>query len=57
VPFQHHPVIVTDLIEYLVDRKNRTVTHKQVTAFLRRVGGESLGQRRLYRVAGAAPAL
>jgi phage/plasmid primase-like uncharacterized protein len=47
-PFLNDLVVVTDIMEYLADRKkNRVVTHKQVTAFLRKVGASLLGQKRL----------
>jgi len=40
---RHDLVVVTDLIEHLDWR----VTHKQVAAFLREIGAELLGQKRL----------
>ena len=52
-PFRHDLVAVTDIIEHLAERKNRNVSHKQVTMFLRTTGGKALGQKRL--VSGRKP--
>jgi len=46
-PFRHDLVVVTDLIQYLDKEHRRAVTHKQVAAFLRKIGAELLGQKRL----------
>lgn len=46
-PFRHDLVAVNHIIDWLTANRNIRVTHKQVTAFLRQIGGEPLGQKRI----------
>lgn len=46
-PFRSDLVVVSDVIDYLSDKKNLKVTHKVLSNFLRSVGAIGLGQKRL----------
>lgn len=46
-PFRHDLVAANHIIDYLADSRKMRVTHKQVSTFLRQIGGVPLGQKRI----------
>jgi hypothetical protein len=51
-PFQHDLIVINDLIDYLRDFKKTAVTHKTLSNFVRKNGGDTLGQKRLGKRIG-----
>ena len=47
MPFQRELIVINDVIDYLRDHKKMTVSHTVLSKFLRRVGADLLGQKRI----------